>query len=95
VIANAKKGALLIDCSTIDVHSARTLAASAEEQGLAMVDAPTSGGAGAAQAAKLTFMCGGTFVAFERARLILSKMGEHILHAGLAGTAKPRRSATT
>jgi 3-hydroxyisobutyrate dehydrogenase len=86
VIASAKKGALLIDCSTIDVQSARTLATSAEAQGLAMVDAPTSGGVGAAQAGKLTFMVGGHFVAFERARLILAKMGEHILHAGLAGT---------
>ena len=86
VIANAKKGALLIDCSTIDVQSARTLNAAAEAQGLAMVDAPTSGGVGAAQAGKLTFMVGGTFVAFERAKLILEKLGEHILHAGLTGT---------
>jgi 3-hydroxyisobutyrate dehydrogenase len=86
VIASAKKGAMLIDCSTIDVQSARTLAASAEAQGLAMVDAPTSGGVGAAQAGRLTFMVGGTFVAFERAKLVLEKLGEHILHAGLAGT---------
>jgi 3-hydroxyisobutyrate dehydrogenase len=86
VIASAKKGALLIDCSTIDVDSARAIAAAAEAQGLAMVDAPTSGGVGAAQAGRLTFMVGGSFVAYERARLILMKMGETIVHAGLAGT---------
>jgi 3-hydroxyisobutyrate dehydrogenase len=86
VVASAKPGALLIDCSTIDVQSARSLASAAEARGLAMVDAPTSGGVGAAQARKLTFMVGGTFMAFERARLILEKMGEHIVHAGLAGT---------
>ena len=86
VIACAKKGALLIDCSTIDVESARAIAAAAEAQGLAMVDAPTSGGVGAAQAGRLTFMVGGSFVAYERARLVLTKMGDTIVHAGLAGT---------
>jgi 3-hydroxyisobutyrate dehydrogenase len=86
VIASAKKGALLIDCSTIDVESARTVAVAAERQGLAIVDAPTSGGVRAAQVGKLTFMVGGPFAAFALAKLILEKMGEHVVHAGLSGT---------
>ena len=86
IIANAKRGALLIDCSTIDVESARTLASAAENKGLPMVDAPTSGGVGAAQAARLTFMVGATPSAFTSAQLILEKMGQHVVHAGLAGT---------
>jgi len=85
VIASAKSGALLIDCSTIDVESARTVAVAAERQGLAIVDAPTSGGVAAAQAAKLTFMVGGSFAAFERAKSVLARMGNTIVHAGLAG----------
>jgi 3-hydroxyisobutyrate dehydrogenase len=85
VIASARKGALLIDCSTIDVESARTIAVAAERHGLAIVDAPTSGGVGAAQAGKLTFMVGGSFAAFERAKVILAKMGNTVVHAGRAG----------
>ena len=85
VIANARKGALLIDCSTIDVESARTIAAAAERQGLHVVDAPTSGGVGAAVARKLTFMVGGPFGAFMRAKAILSWMGQSVVHAGPAG----------
>lgn len=86
VIATARKDALLIDCSTIDVESARMIASAAERRGLAIVDAPTSGGVGNAQAGKLTFMVGGPFPAFERAKYILSKMGQTIVHAGPAGT---------
>jgi 3-hydroxyisobutyrate dehydrogenase len=85
IITSAKNGALLIDCSTIDVESARTVAAAAERRGLAMVDAPTSGGAGAAQLGKLTFMVGGSFASFERAKHILAKMGTTIVHAGIIG----------
>ena len=85
IIASARSGALLIDCSTIDVESARMVAVAAEKQGLAMVDAPTSGGVAAAQAGKLTFMVGGPFASFERAKVILAKMGMNIVHAGPAG----------
>jgi 3-hydroxyisobutyrate dehydrogenase len=77
--------AILIDCSTIDVATARTVEAHAREQGLAMVDAPVSGGIAAAQAGTLTFMVGGSDAAFERARPILEAMGNAVIHAGAAG----------
>lgn len=86
IISSAKNGALLIDCSTIDVESARAVATAAERRDLLMVDAPTSGGVGAAQAGKLTFMVGGPFATFERAKIILAKMGATIVHAGRAGS---------
>lgn len=85
LIASAADGALLIDCSTIDVETARTVAAAARDAGLAMVDAPVSGGVVGAQAATLTFMVGGSEDAFARARPILDKMGKNIIHAGGAG----------
>ena len=76
---------LLIDCSTIDVDSARTVAATAEEAGLAMLDAPVSGGTAGAQNGTLTFMVGGTEDAFNRGKTILQAMGKNIFHAGDAG----------
>jgi 3-hydroxyisobutyrate dehydrogenase len=85
VIESAREGALLIDSSTIDVESARMVAAAAERQGLAMVDAPTSGGVGGAMSGALTFMVGGPYAAFWRAKPILAKMGKTIVHAGLTG----------
>jgi 3-hydroxyisobutyrate dehydrogenase len=85
VIEAASTGALLIDSSTIDVATAREVAARAAETGLAMVDAPVSGGVGGAQAGTLTFMVGGTEDAFARARPILEAMGKTIVHAGGAG----------
>jgi 3-hydroxyisobutyrate dehydrogenase len=85
VIAAAGAGALLIDSSTIDVATAREVAARAAEKGLAMVDAPVSGGVGGAQAGTLTFMVGGSDDAFARARPILEAMGKTIVHAGGSG----------
>ena len=85
VIANAPSGALLIDCSTIDVATARAVAAAAAERSFAMLDAPVSGGVGGAQAATLTFMVGGTDEAFARAQPILAAMGKTIVHAGGSG----------
>jgi 3-hydroxyisobutyrate dehydrogenase len=85
LIARAGDGALLIDCSTIDVASARQVAAAAAERGLEMVDAPVSGGTVGAEAATLTFMVGGTDAAFARAQPILQRMGKNIIHAGGAG----------
>jgi 3-hydroxyisobutyrate dehydrogenase len=85
VLENANTGTLLIDSSTIDVNSARLVAAAAEAKGLSMVDAPVSGGVGGAQAATLTFMVGGPEAAFIRARPILEAMGKTIVHAGGAG----------
>ena len=77
--------ALLIDCSTIDVASARAVIGAAAGRQLAMVDAPVSGGIAAANAGTLTFMVGGAATAFERARPILEKMGKTVIHAGGAG----------
>jgi 3-hydroxyisobutyrate dehydrogenase len=85
VLPNAKPGALLIDCSTIDVETARRVSRAAAEKGFAMVDAPVSGGTGGAAAGTLTFMVGGEAAAFERARPILEQMGKTIVHTGAAG----------
>jgi 3-hydroxyisobutyrate dehydrogenase len=76
---------LLIDCSTIDVDSARTVTASAEQAGLAMLDAPVSGGTAGAQNGTLTFMVGGTEDAFGCGKPILEAMGKNIFHAGGPG----------
>jgi len=85
LIANAQRDALLIDCSTIDVETARAVAQAAQEHGLAMLDAPVSGGVAGAQAGTLTFMVGGTEMAFARAKPILEAMGKTIVHAGGPG----------
>ena len=85
VIGAAGAGALLIDSSTIDVATARDVAARAAEKGLAMVDAPVSGGVAGAQAGTLTFMVGGPDAAFARARPILEAMGKIVVHAGGSG----------
>ncbi|MFM7345912.1 MAG: 3-hydroxyisobutyrate dehydrogenase [Tagaea sp.] len=85
VIPVAAKGALLIDCSTIDVDSARAVGAKAAAAGLDMVDAPVSGGTVGAENATLTFMVGGPQGAFARAEPILAKMGKTIVHAGGPG----------
>ncbi|MCA3248708.1 MAG: 3-hydroxyisobutyrate dehydrogenase [Azospirillum sp.] len=84
-IPAVRKGALLIDCSTIDVDSARAVAAAAADSGLEMVDAPVSGGTVGAENATLTFMVGGTEAAFARAQPVLAKMGKTIVHAGGPG----------
>jgi 3-hydroxyisobutyrate dehydrogenase len=78
-------GPLLIDCSTIDVDSARVVAAAAEAAGLEMLDAPVSGGTIGALNGTLTFMVGGSEAAFERGKPILEAMGKNIFHAGGPG----------
>jgi 3-hydroxyisobutyrate dehydrogenase len=85
VLAAVAPGTLLIDSSTIDVESARQVAQAAQAKGLAMLDAPVSGGVAGAQAATLTFMVGGGDDAFERARPLLDGMGKTIVHAGGPG----------
>ena len=85
VIAATGANTLLIDSSTIDVETARAVSGAAQAKGLAMLDAPVSGGVGGAQGGTLTFMVGGTDAAFERARPVLEKMGKTIVHAGGAG----------
>ena len=85
VLPAARKGALFIDCSTIDVASARAAHAMAAEHGIASLDAPVSGGVGGAKAATLTFMVGGSTHAFARGKPILERMGKRIVHCGEAG----------
>ncbi len=84
-IAAAATGTLLIDCSTIDVATARAVSAAAAEAGLDLLDAPVSGGVAGAEAATLTFMVGGTAVAFAAAAPVLHAMGKAVVHAGGAG----------
>ncbi|MCL2915548.1 3-hydroxyisobutyrate dehydrogenase [Shewanella corallii] len=79
------KDTLLIDCSTIDADSARTVAAAAADKGLEFIDAPVSGGTAGAAAGTLTFICGGSDKAFEQAKTVLDVMGANIFHAGGAG----------
>jgi 3-hydroxyisobutyrate dehydrogenase len=86
VIGHAPASALLLDCSTIDVASAREVAAAAAKAGYEMVDAPVSGGIAAANAGTLTFMVGGSDAAFARAQPILAHMGKAVIHAGAAGS---------
>lgn len=78
-------GALIIDCSTIAPASAQKVAAAATAKGLAMIDAPVSGGVAGASAGTLTFIVGGTADALERARPVLQGMGKNIFHMGDAG----------
>ena len=86
VIGAAPKEALLIDCSTIDVATAREEIEKAAAAGYAMVDAPVSGGIAAADAGTLTFMVGGSDQAFGRAQSILEAMGKAVIHAGGPGS---------
>ncbi len=85
VIGQAPAGAVLLDCSTIDVATAREVIAAAQDAGYDMVDAPVSGGIAAANGGTLTFMVGGTETAFSRAEPILAAMGKAVIHAGDAG----------
>jgi 3-hydroxyisobutyrate dehydrogenase len=85
VLGHAPQGALLLDCSTIDVDTARQVTADAVAAGYDMVDAPVSGGIAAANAGTLTFMVGGTDTAFAQAEPILSNMGKAVIHAGASG----------
>jgi 3-hydroxyisobutyrate dehydrogenase len=85
IVAAAPEGALFIDVSTIDVETARAVAAAAAAAGRRMVDSPMSGGVGGAAAGTLTFMVGGPADAFAAARPILQAMGRNIFHAGGSG----------
>jgi len=85
VFTSAPKSALLIDCSTIDVGSAKTISDEAAFAGFTMLDAPVSGGIAAAEGGSLTFMVGGSDEAFERGRPILEPMAKAVIHAGEAG----------
>jgi 3-hydroxyisobutyrate dehydrogenase len=85
LVTRAAPGALLIDCSTIDVASARAVHTMAEKAGLMALDAPVSGGVGGAAAGTLTFMVGGADAAFTAGKPVLEAMGKKIVHCGGAG----------
>jgi 3-hydroxyisobutyrate dehydrogenase len=85
IVPAVRDGALLIDCSTIDVESARKAHGMAAARKLPSIDAPVSGGVGGAKGATLTFMAGGTGEAFAAAKPVLEAMGKRIVHCGDAG----------
>ena len=85
VVPAMAKGALIIDCSTIDVESAKAAHALAAKHGVGSIDAPVSGGTGGAKGATLTFMCGGEAKAFAAAKPVLENIGKKIVHCGDAG----------
>lgn len=85
IVPAGKKGAVFIDCSTVDVESARAAHDMAAAQGLLSVDAPVSGGVGGASAGSLTFMAGGSDEAFARAEPLFGIMGKKAVHCGGAG----------
>ncbi|AOF93438.1 3-hydroxyisobutyrate dehydrogenase [Sinorhizobium sp. RAC02] len=82
LVAIVPSGTLLIDCSTIDMDSARKAHALAEAHGCPALDAPVSGGTGGASAGTLTFMVGGDTAVFAGARLVFEAMGKKIIHCG-------------
>ncbi len=85
MFGKAPASAILIDCSTIDVDTAKTIEREAEAAGYTMVDAPVSGGIAAAEGGTLTFMVGGSDDGFARAQPFLEKMGKAVIHAGGPG----------
>ncbi|SHE39652.1 3-hydroxyisobutyrate dehydrogenase [Loktanella atrilutea] len=80
-----RKGAVHLDCSTVDVESARFVAQAAEEAGLSAIDAPVSGGIGGATNGTLTFMAGGPQAAFDTCKPLFDIMGQKVVHCGPAG----------
>lgn len=85
IVEYGAAGAVFIDCSTVDVESARTVAGLAESKGLLAVDAPVSGGVGGAAAGTLTFMAGGSDAAFAKAAPLFEIMGQKAVHCGASG----------
>src|SRR5207253_2922325 len=85
MLGAAANGTLIIDSSTIDVASARAAHELAADARMPSLDAPVSGGVGGAEAATLTFMCGGAKDAFDKAKPILEAMGRRVVHCGEAG----------
>jgi len=85
IIPAMTKGATFVDCSTVDVESARAVAKQAQEAGLLAVDAPVSGGISGAAAGTLTFMAGGSLAAFDKAKPLFDIMGQKAVHCGPSG----------
>ncbi len=94
VIAHGHPDTLLVDCSTIDPHSARLVASAAEERGITLIDAPVSGGTKGAQEATLTFMVGGPKAAFEQVTRYLQARGKSTGHCGQVGNGRGAKGAS-
>ena len=93
LIEHIPKSALVIDCSTISPASSRKVAAAAADRGIAMIDAPVSGGTGGALNGTLTFIVGGSKADFARAQPVLQAMGKNIFHAGASGAGQVAKIA--
>lgn len=93
VLKHVAPQVLLIDCSTIDPHTAREVAKAASDHGNPMLDAPVSGGTGGAEAGTLTFMVGGQASHFNQAQPVLSHMGKNIVHCGGSGNGQAAKVA--
>ncbi|TJZ83048.1 3-hydroxyisobutyrate dehydrogenase [Paracoccus hibiscisoli] len=85
IIPAMRAGAVLCDCSTVDVDSARAVAVMARDAGLGALDAPVSGGTGGAQAGTLTFMVGGDAGDFATVQPLFEVMGQKAVHCGDSG----------
>ena len=85
IIPAMDRGAVFLDCSTVDVESARAVAEQARTAGLEPLDAPVSGGVGGAQAGTLTFMAGGSEEGFARVAPLFEVMGQKAVHCGASG----------
>ncbi|MGB1695892.1 MAG: 3-hydroxyisobutyrate dehydrogenase [Paracoccaceae bacterium] len=85
VLPAMSAGAVFLDCSTVDVDSARAVAAMAAEANVIPLDAPVSGGIGGASAGTLTFMVGGSQAGFEKAKPLFDIMGQKAVHCGPSG----------
>ena len=85
IIGAMDKGAVFLDCSTVDVESARAVAADAVAVGLLALDAPVSGGVGGATAGTLTFMAGGSDAGFDKVSPLFDIMGQKAVHCGASG----------
>jgi 3-hydroxyisobutyrate dehydrogenase len=85
VIPAMSQGAVLLDCSTVDVESARAVADQAVTAGLLPLDAPVSGGVGGAAGGTLTFMVGGPDDGFAKAKPLFEIMGQKAVHCGPSG----------
>jgi 3-hydroxyisobutyrate dehydrogenase len=85
LLDSCSQNTLVIDCSTISATNAKAVAAYAKEKGIAMIDAPVSGGVAGAEAGSLSFLCGGEKADIEEAKTVLKVMGANVFHAGESG----------
>src|SRR5699024_9810961 len=93
LLAHGSPNTLFVDCSTIDPHTARDVAAQAQDKGITLIDAPVSGGTKGATEGTLTFMVGGPEEGFNKAKQALADMGKNIVHCGDTGNGQVAKVA--